>query len=398
MNPYLMGFCIAAIVAFLMTPVAKRVAKIIGAIDVPKDARRVHTKPIPRLGGLAIFMGYTASRLVLGQLDILPYGENFLPIMAGALVIILMGMVDDSKGVSAKTKFMIEMMIAVFLIGAGVRIDFLSLGNLAGDTAPYFYYDYLLFPLTAIWIVGITNTVNLIDGLDGLSCGVSGIASIALFAVASLFVGQDLIYPQVMATTAVLAGAAFGFLPFNFNPAKIFMGDTGALFLGYMLAVVSIQGVMKSITVLWIILPILILGLPIFDTFFAIVRRMVNKRPIMEADKGHLHHRLLDLGLNQKQTVLILYGITGGLGILAYVLTKKEVQLSAWGLIGLIVLAFVLAGFFLWCDNQRLLKQEKEQMDETTDETIESNDDLRDETGSDQDGTDCEGFGDGTEN
>jgi UDP-GlcNAc:undecaprenyl-phosphate GlcNAc-1-phosphate transferase len=397
MNPYLMGFSIAAIVAFLMTPVAKRVAKMIGAIDVPKDARRVHTKPIPRLGGLAIFIGYSVSRITLGQLGILPYGANFLPIMAGALVIILMGMVDDSKGVSAKTKFMIEMMIAIFLIGAGVRIDFLSLGTWAGDTAPYFYYDYLLFPLTAIWIVGITNTVNLIDGLDGLSCGVSGIASIALFAVASLFVGQDLIYPQVMATTAVLAGAAFGFLPFNFNPARIFMGDTGALFLGYMLAVVSIQGVMKSITVLWIILPILILGLPIFDTFFAIVRRMVNKRPIMEADKGHLHHRLLDLGLNQKQTVLLLYGITGGLGLLAYVLTKEKVQLSAWGLIGIIAVAFVLAGFFLWCDNQRLFKQGKEQINETTDETIESNDDIWDETGSDQDGTDCEGIGDGSE-
>lgn len=393
MNPYGLGFCIAAVVAFLMTPVAKRVAKMIGAIDVPKDARRVHTKPIPRLGGLAIFVGYLVSRIALGQLNILPYGSNFVPVMSGAIVIIAMGMVDDSKGVSAKTKFMIEMMIAIFLIGAGVRIDFLSLGELAGDTAPYFYYDYLLFPLTAIWIVGITNTVNLIDGLDGLSCGVSAIASIALFAVASIFMAEDPIYPQVMATTAVLAGASLGFLPHNFNPAKIFMGDTGALFLGYMLAVVSIQGVMKSITALWIILPILILGLPIFDTFFAIVRRMVNKRPIMEADKGHLHHRLLDLGLNQKQTVLILYGITGVLGIFAYVLTKENVQLSAWGLIGIVAVSFALAGFFLWCDNQRRLKQRKEQ----TDETIESNDDFRDETRSDQDGTDCESTGSRTE-
>lgn len=386
MNPYLLGFLIAAALAFLLTPVAKRVAKLIGAIDVPNDARRIHTKPIPRLGGLAIFGGYAITRIGLAQLNILPYGTNFLPVMTGAIVIIIMGMIDDSKGLSAKTKFMIEMMIAVFLIGAGVRIDFLSLGDLAGATAPYFYYDFLLFPVTAIWIVGITNTVNLIDGMDGLSCGVSGIASIALFFVASLFMTEDPIYPQVMATTAVLGGAALGFLPHNFNPAKIFMGDTGALFLGYMLAVVSIQGVMKSITALWIILPILILGLPIFDTFFAIFRRIYNKRPVMEADKGHLHHRLLDLGLNQKQTVLILYGITGGLGLLAYVLTRNQVQLSVWGIIGIIAISFALAGFFLWCDNQRLIKQRKEH----TDESIESDDDLRHETGSDQDGADRE--------
>lgn len=391
MNAYLLGFIIAAVLAFALTPAAKRVAKLIGAIDVPKDARRIHTKPIPRLGGLAIFGGYAITRLVLGNLGILPYGDNFLPVMVGGVTIIIMGMIDDSKGLQAKTKFMIEMMIAIFLIGAGVRIDFLSLGSLAGDTAPYFYYDYLLFPVTAIWIVGITNTVNLIDGMDGLSCGVSGIASVALFAVASLFVREDPIYPQVMATTAVLGGAAFGFLPHNFNPAKIFMGDTGALFLGYMLAVVSIQGVMKSITALWIILPILILGLPIFDTFFAIFRRLYHKRPVMEADKGHLHHRLLDLGLNQRQTVLILYGITGGLGILAYALTKNQVKLSIWGIIGIVAISFALAGFFLWCDNQRRIKERKEQ----DHASIESNDDIRNETGSGQDGAHSESLGEG---
>ena len=394
MNAYLLGFIIAAVLAFALTPVAKRVAKLIGAIDVPKDARRGHTKPIPRLGGLAIFGGYTITRILLAELGVLSYGTNFLPVMLGAVVIIVMGMIDDSKGLPAKTKFMIEMMIAIFLIGAGVRIDFLSLGELAGDTAPYFYYDYLLFPVTAIWIVGITNTVNLIDGIDGLSCGVSGIASVALFAVASLFMMEDPIYPQVMATTAVLAGAAFGFLPHNFNPAKIFMGDTGALFLGYMLAVVSIQGVMKSITALWIILPILILGLPIFDTFFAIFRRLYHKRPVMEADKGHLHHRLLDLGLNQRQTVLILYGITGGLGILAYALTKNQVKLSIWGIIGIVAISFALAGFFLWCDNQRRIKERKEQ----DHASIESNDDIRNETGSGQDGTHSESFGEGETN
>lgn len=394
MSAYGIGFILAAVLAFGLTPIAKRIAKLIGAIDVPKDERRIHTKPIPRLGGLAIFGGYAITRILLGQLGILPYGTNFIPVMAGAVTIIGMGMIDDSKGLPAKTKFMIEMMIAIFLIGAGVRIDFLSLGDLAGDTAPYFYYDYLLFPVTAIWIVGITNTVNLIDGMDGLSCGVSSIASVALFAVASLFMAEDPIYPQVMATTAVLAGAAIGFLPHNFNPAKIFMGDTGALFLGYMLAVVSIQGVMKSITALWIILPILILGLPIFDTFFAIFRRLYNKRPVMEADKGHLHHRLLDLGLNQKQTVLILYGVTGALGVLAYVLTWKQVKLSIWGIIGIVAISFALAGFFLWCDNQRRIKQRKEHEHAT----IESNDNLRNETGSDQDGTDRESIGKGESN
>jgi UDP-GlcNAc:undecaprenyl-phosphate GlcNAc-1-phosphate transferase len=148
---------------------------------------------------------------------------------------------------------------------------------------------------------------------------------------------------------------------------------------------------MKSITVLWIILPILILGLPIFDTFFAIFRRLYNKRPVMEADKGHLHHRLLDLGLNQKQTVLILYGITGGLGGLAYFLTRSKVSLSYWAIVGIIAISFALAGLFLWGDNQRLIKRRKEFGEETINESIESNDHLRDKTGGDQNGADCEG-------
>lgn len=311
MSKYYIPFVVALIITYIATPFAKRIANRVGAIDVPKDNRRVHKRPIPRLGGLAIYFSTIVSMLIF-----LPLDKLNISVILGATVIVIAGIIDDIRSISPKVKLSAQIIAAVILILGGVKIEFLtnpfSYGNLI-------YLKSFSIPITIFWVVGITNTLNLIDGLDGLAAGVASIAAISLLFVASIngFV-------PVMIMCAIIGGAAFGFLPHNFNPAKIFMGDTGALLLGYMLSVVAIEGVMKSVAAIAIVVPILALGLPIFDTTFAICRRLMNKRPIMEADKGHLHHRLLDRGLSHKQTVLILYVISLFLGTLAVLLADIE--------------------------------------------------------------------------
>ena len=218
----------------------------------------------------------------------------------------------------------------------GVKINFVSNPNIF-STQNMVSLGFMSVPLTILWIVGITNAVNLVDGLDGLAAGISSIASISLLFI-SLLLGDT----GVALLTSAIAGACLGFLPYNFNPAKIFMGDTGATFLGFVLAAISIQGLFKGYAIISLTVPLLILGLPIFDTLFAIIRRMLNGKSIMEADRGHLHHRLIDAGFSQKQTVLILYTMSGILGMSAIVLTGSG-ALRAMILI-LSVLIFIVAG------------------------------------------------------
>ena len=194
-------------------------------------------------------------------------------------------------------------------------------------------------PITVFWIVGITNTLNLIDGLDGLAAGVASISALSF-----LFVGLKFHYNPIVILSAITAGSALGFLPYNFNPASIFMGDTGALFLGFVLAYISIEGVMKSVATIAFVVPIIILGVPIFDTAFAICRRWVNGKPIMEADKGHLHHRLLKLGFSQKKTVLILYGISAVFGISAILISKMNSKRAVLGSVIVFLVTIILAG------------------------------------------------------
>ena len=214
-----------------------------------------------------------------------------------------MGIFDDIYALSAKLKLGIQIIAALIPIFCGVKIDVIAVPKFI-DAFGYLDLKYFSIPLTIIWIVGVTNAINLLDGLDGLACGVSSISSLTLLCIA-LLVGE----PEIAFATAALTGACFGFLPYNFNPAKLFMGDTGALFLGFMLSTLSIQGLFKGYAVISLAVPFLILGLPLFDTASAMLRRFKNHRPIMSPDRAHLHHRLVDAGLSQRQAVILIYAM-----------------------------------------------------------------------------------------
>lgn len=313
MQTYWVAFTVALAVAYFSTPWVKNLAVKAGALDAP-DARKVHKMPIPRMGGLAIYFGF-----VLAVLASMHISHEIAGLLLGGTVILMVGIIDDMKQLSPKVKLGGQILAAVVLILFDVRIEWLT--NPFGEML---YVDYFSVPLTILWVVGLTNTVNLIDGLDGLAAGVSTIASITILLVA---LQQN--FWTVAILTAALAGAALGFLQHNFNPAKIFMGDTGSMFLGYTLAAVSIMGAVKSAATIALFVPIVALGLPIMDTAFAIIRRYMSGRPIFKPDKGHLHHRLLEMGLTQKQAVLLMYVISGCLGLSAIALTEVNKFLGA---------------------------------------------------------------------
>lgn len=310
----ILTFVVAFAFSFAATPIVYRFAFKIGAIDVPRDSRRMHKKPIPRLGGLAIIFGFTVAICCFGHLS-----RSLGAILAGAAIIAVMGVVDDCKNLDAKLKFCIQIIAAlVVIIGGNIRITVLTNPNIFSDNPYVILPDWLSGVTTVLWIVFITNAVNFIDGLDGLAAGVSAIMSVSLVFIA-VRVGEY----SVATVGLALMGACFGFLPFNFNPAKIFMGDTGSTFLGFMLATLSIQGVFKSYAIISFAVPLLILGLPLFDALFAMIRRIYHGQSPMTADRGHLHHRLIDMGFSQKQTVFILYTISGILGITAVILAES---------------------------------------------------------------------------
>lgn len=320
-----MAFTIALAVAYIVTPQVKNLAIKAGALDAP-DARKVHTKPIPRMGGLAIYAGF-----VLAVLASVHVNREIMGLLAGGTFILIIGIIDDIMQLSAKVKLLGQIAAAAILIFFDIRIEWLT--NPFGDMI---YVEYLSIPLTILWVVGLTNTVNLIDGLDGLAAGVSTIASITILLVA---LQQN--FWSVAILSAALAGSALGFLQHNFNPAKIFMGDTGSMFLGYMLAAVSVTGTVKSAATIALIVPIVALGLPIMDTAFAIIRRYMSGKPIFKPDKGHLHHRLLEMGLTQRQAVLLMYAISGCLGMSAIALTEVNIAFGTIIVIALLVVAFL---------------------------------------------------------
>jgi len=309
----ILTFVVAFAFSFAATPIAYRLAFKIGAIDVPKDARRMHKKPIPRLGGIAIVFGFMVAICCFGKMT-----RELAAMLVGAAIIFVMGIVDDCKDLPAKLKFGIQILAAlVVMIGGNIRITVFTNPNIFSDS------QYLVLPwwlsgiTTIIWIVFITNAVNFIDGLDGLAAGVSAIMSVSLVFIA-IRIGE---FPVAVIGLALM-GACFGFLPFNFNPAKIFMGDSGSTFLGFILSTLSIQGVFKSYAIISFAVPLLILGLPLFDAMFAMLRRIYHGKNPMSADRGHLHHRLIDTGFSQKQTVFILYAISIVLGITAVLLAE----------------------------------------------------------------------------
>ena len=350
-----LALLVAAVVSFLMTPVVKTFAYKVGAIDVPKDARRMHKVPIPRLGGLAIFIGFLVSMVLFVNIR---GNQQMQSILLGSVIIVILGVVDDITPLPAMFKFVVQIVAAAIPAMNGVVIQAVSNPNVFSDNL-YWVLGWLSIPVTVIWIVAITNSVNLIDGLDGLANGVSAISATTVLIIALL--GSE---SQVALVMAALVGACVGFMPYNLNPAKIFMGDTGATFLGYILATMSIQGLFKFYAVISFAVPFLILGLPIFDTTFAFIRRIAHGQSPMHADRGHIHHRLIDMGLNQKQAVATLYVISAILGLSAVVLTTGGEQKAMLFFAALCIVALVAARVVFPKEVREELHEELEELKE----------------------------------
>lgn len=316
---------VSFLLTFMATPIVKFVAERFGVVDIPKDNRRMHKKTMPLMGGLAMFYGFIVSLSVF-----VPMTRQLAGLFLGATLIVVVGIIDDKKNLNPLLKLVFQTLAALIAIYFGNSIKFFSV-PFGGDAAPLVLSSPYAEIITVIWIVGMTNAVNFIDGLDGLAAGVSSIASLSILFI-SIIMGNGSVTP----IAAALVGCCVGFLPFNSNPAKIFMGDTGSTFLGFVLSVISIQGLFKGYALISFALPILVLGLPLFDTLFAIIRRIIHGQSPMAADRGHLHHRLIDMGLNQKQAVAIMYSISSLLGI-------GSVVMAALGMAqGIILIASVI--------------------------------------------------------
>jgi UDP-GlcNAc:undecaprenyl-phosphate/decaprenyl-phosphate GlcNAc-1-phosphate transferase len=311
--------------SLFITPLVKKIALTIGATDSP-DQRKVHQKIMPRLGGLAIYISFMFGFMVLDLVN-----TATTPIIIGSMIIIITGILDDKFQLPAKIKLSGQLLAAFVVVFNGVVIDYVNL-PFGGQLD----LGYFSIPLTILWIVGITNAINLIDGLDGLAAGVSSIALITIAGMA-LLKGD----PFVFAISLLLLGSTLGFLVHNFHPAKIFMGDTGSLFLGFMISILSLLG-FKNVTMVSLVIPIIILGVPISDTFFAIIRRFVNKSPISAPDKSHLHHCILRLGFTHRQTVLLIYAMAALFGLAALIFSQSTIR---GALLVIVVLLFVIELF-----------------------------------------------------
>ncbi len=308
---YMTAFATAFGVTMVTTPLARRIACKFKAVDYPRS-RGMNKEPVPLMGGIAIVLGFIASVVVQSPWISDFRTTQFIGFLIGAAIIVAVGMLDDVYELGPKFKLLMQFIVGVVVVSTGTKIDFIMW--------PFWQYlKFLSTPITIVWIIGLINAVNLIDGLDGLAAGVTSIASICLMVLCILS-GSTL----AVSLTAALAGACLGFLPRNFSPAEIYMGDTGSTFLGYVLAVASCIGVFKSYAILSIVLSVLAMALPIIDTAFAMIRRALNHKPIMSADRGHLHHRLVDAGYSSKQAVAILYGISLASAVIAVLIAMQD--------------------------------------------------------------------------
>ncbi len=295
---------IAMVVVAALTPLVRLLAFRVGAVAHP-GGRHVHQKSIARLGGLAIAVGFFAAVGAICRVDAgasAAFGEARLRVIGlgvGAAVICAVGVIDDTRAVRALYKLFAQIAVAVFSYGCGLRIVAVHVPLITDIEA-----GPMALPITVLWIVGVINAINLIDGLDGLAAGVAFFAATTNLVVSSLNG-----VPLVAVLSGAVAGAVLGFLFYNFNPARIFMGDSGSYFLGYVLATTALLGGQKSSTAVSLVVPVMALGVPIFDTLFAMVRRVLEQRSVFSPDRGHIHHRLLDMGLTQRRAVIIIYGV-----------------------------------------------------------------------------------------
>ncbi len=339
------AFLLAFIVAFMATPYTIKLAHKIGAVDIPKDERRMHKKLMPKFGGPAVILGFFISVIYLlivmsmeNTINLFgteAYGKKIIGMFLGITTISITCIVDDIKTIKPITKLLGQTIAAIIAVLFGINIGIIDIGlfNISELN------EIASAVLTVLWIVGVTNAINLIDGLDGLSSGISVISAVSLLVI---FVLNGSPFISIILITA-LAGALVGFLPFNFAPAKTFIGDTGSNFLGYSLSIISILGVAKTYTIAVIVLPLIVLGLPIFDTLWAIVRRLIkgkSVKAIFKADKGHLHHKIVAKGFSQKQAVLILYGISATFGIFAVILLDS----GLWKALSFLLMVIVAIG------------------------------------------------------
>lgn len=345
-------YLLAFLISLIFVPLSIKLAHRIGAIDIPKDERRVHTKPIPRIGGVAIFLGVTITLIVATisglfapeavdrteGIATLNWSSNIIVdgrlnpmvgVILGGIMIFAVGFIDDLRGMKPKVKLFWQIVAASATFAMGVRIEFVSF--FLNDNITTFSF-ILCYVVTVVWIVAITNTINLVDGLDGLAAGVVAIAALCIAYVGYIFGFYIGAFPML-----AIAGAALGFLPYNFYPAKTFMGDCGSQYLGFVLACYSILGTVKSATIVAVLIPSMALLFPVIDTLLAIVRRVVSGKSIMEADKNHLHHRLLRAGMGQRRTVLCLYGMCGVMGVAA-VLLSRNLYVETLGLLAVALL------------------------------------------------------------
>ncbi len=318
---------VAFAISYAATPIVKKLAFQIGAIDIPKDERRMHKSAIPTIGGVAIFYGALISIMCFCNIS-----HQLMGVLLGTVIIVTLGVLDDIVDLPALLKFAIQIGAALIVVGHGVRIDHFT-NPFYWQEAEYISLGIWSVPLTVFWIVGVTNAFNLIDGLDGLSVGVSAISAISLFSIAIL-TGET----NLAIVAAAIAGSCFGFLPYNKYPAQIFMGDAGATFLGFIFGSISVMGLFKGYAAISMSVPFLILALPIFDTSFAIIRRLLKGQSPMHPDRGHLHHRLIDMGFNQKQSVTILCIASGLLSLSAVVLMLSGFERSLIFIFAVIVL------------------------------------------------------------
>lgn len=310
-------------------PFIKKVAIHVNALDIP-NGRKVHTEPMPRLGGLGIYMGFLLGYILFGTMSI-----RMNAILIGSFIIIVTGIVDDINPIPAKVKFLFQIIAAsvVAFYGQILLSDLSAFG---------FYIDFgvLSYPITIIFIVSIINCINLIDGLDGLAAGLS---SIYFMTIGIVIVHWLKVFDLNAIITFIMLGSTLGFLCHNFHPAKIFMGDSGSMFLGYIIAVIALLG-FKNVTLTTLLAPICLLAIPILDTSFAIIRRFINKKPIDEPDKEHLHHQLLNLKLSHRNTVLVIYfiDILFAVAMLVYMLGNKTLGIIMYALLFILVLIFIM--------------------------------------------------------